>query len=138
VFILKSLEMAPKMSISTSVDYKRLTGLRWRAAGRAKRWGMLRPTDRKWSSLSHTSYYHKSTVLVKLEGTKLRRAQKMAQVAETNSVINILTKLDKHTLNMYTTLRAGLGTQGLSWIRPDFREIRANGHGTKFQEEWQQ
>ncbi|PYU58721.1 MAG: hypothetical protein DMG56_20005 [Acidobacteria bacterium] len=62
----------------------------------------------------------------------------MAQVAETNSVINIITKLDKHTLNMYTTLRAGLGTQGLSWIRPDFREIRANGQGTKFQEEWQQ
>src|SRR6266480_4333529 len=51
----------------------------------------------------------------------------MAQVAETNSVINVITKLDKHTLNMYTALRAGLGTQGLSWIRPAFREIRANG-----------
>src|SRR3989440_9427979 len=51
----------------------------------------------------------------------------MAQVAETNSVINVITKLDKHTLNMYTALRVGLGTQGLSWIRPDFREIRANG-----------
>jgi len=58
------------------------------AGGRkGKTVGMSRPTDRKWSSLSHTSYYHESTVLVKLEGTKFRRAQKMAQVAETNSVI---------------------------------------------------
>ena len=62
----------------------------------------------------------------------------MAQAAETKRVINVIRKLDKHTLNMYTSLRAGLGTQGLSWIRPDFREIRANGNGTKFQEEWQQ
>jgi hypothetical protein len=39
---------------------------------------------------------------------------------------------------MYTSLRAGLGTQELSWIRLDFNEIGANGNGKKFQEEWQQ
>jgi hypothetical protein len=35
-------------------------------------------------------------------------------------------KLDRHTLNMYTPLRARLGTQGLSWIRLDFREMQAS------------
>jgi hypothetical protein len=35
-------------------------------------------------------------------------------------------ELDKHTLNMYTFLRAGLGTQELSWIGIDFSEIQAS------------
>jgi hypothetical protein len=47
-------------------------------------------------------------------------------------------ELDKHTLNMYTLLRAGLGTQELSWIRLDFSEIRASRMSKRFQEEWQQ
>jgi hypothetical protein len=39
---------------------------------------------------------------------------------------------------MYSSVRAELGTQELSWIRLGFSEIGANGNGKKFQEEWQQ
>ena len=60
------------------------------------------------------------------------------QVAEQDGVTIVIRKLDKHTLNMYTSLRAGLGTRELSWIRLGFSEIEANGYGKKFQEEWQQ
>jgi len=61
----------------------------------------------------------------------------VVQVAECDGVIAVIRKLDKHTLNMYTSLRAGLGTRELSWIRLGFSEIGANGNGKKFQEEWQ-
>jgi hypothetical protein len=45
----------------------------------------------------------------------------VTQDAEQEEVIVAIRKLDKHTLNMYTALRAGLGTRALSWIRLDFR-----------------
>jgi hypothetical protein len=41
-------------------------------------------------------------------------------------VTEAIRKLDKHTLNMYTPLRARLGTQELSWIRLDFSEMPAS------------
>jgi hypothetical protein len=50
----------------------------------------------------------------------------------------IIRKLDKHTLNMYTPFRAGLGTQGLSWIRLDFSEMPGEQDSRRCQEEWQQ
>jgi hypothetical protein len=60
------------------------------------------------------------------------------QIAEEDGVMRVIRKLDKHTLNMYTPLRARLGTRELSRIRLGFREIQAKGTGERFQEEWQQ
>ena len=60
------------------------------------------------------------------------------QVAEKQQVTIVIRKLDKHTLNMYISLGAGLGTRELSRIHLGFREIRAKGTGKRFQEEWQQ
>jgi hypothetical protein len=71
--------------------------------------GDVRQTNQNATN-DHTACWRKSTVLLKLNLTKLRRAQKMAQMAETNGVINVIRKLDKHTLNMYTAVRAGHGT----------------------------
>jgi len=67
-----------------------------------------------------------------------RNARLVTQDAEQEEVTVVIRKLDKHTLNMYTALRAGLGTRELSWIRLDFREIWANGNGKRIQEEGQQ
>src|SRR5437879_5689313 len=50
----------------------------------------------------------------------------------------VLRKLDKEALNMYTPLRIGLGTRGLSWIRLDFRKMEANENGQRIQEDGQQ
>jgi hypothetical protein len=58
-------------------------------------------------------------------------------MAEKNEVMIVIRKLDKHTLNMYTPLRAGLGTRELSWIRLAIRQIRADGKGQRYQEEGQ-
>jgi hypothetical protein len=41
-------------------------------------------------------------------------------------------QLDKHTLNMYTLLRAELGTRELSWIRLELKELLANANGKGF------
>jgi hypothetical protein len=62
----------------------------------------------------------------------------VVQIAEQDGFMTVIRKLDKHTLNMYTPLRVGLGTRELSRIRLGFREIRAKGTGERFQEEWQQ
>jgi hypothetical protein len=50
----------------------------------------------------------------------------MLQGSENKWVIETIRGLDKHTLNMYTPLRARLGTQELSWIRLDFSEMPAS------------
>jgi hypothetical protein len=60
------------------------------------------------------------------------------QCEENERFTEAIKQLDKHTLNMYTPHRAGLGTRELSCIRLGLRELRANGHGKKLQEEWQQ
>jgi hypothetical protein len=60
------------------------------------------------------------------------------QLHENRQVIDIITKLDNRTLKLYTPSRTELGTRELSWIRLAFKEIRANGIGTKIQEEWLQ
>lgn len=60
------------------------------------------------------------------------------QGQENERFINATKQLDRHTLNMYTPPRAKLGTRELSCIRLDVRELRANGQGKRFQEEWQQ
>jgi hypothetical protein len=60
------------------------------------------------------------------------------QCEENERFTGVIKKLDKHTLNMYIPLRAELGTRELSWIRLGLRELRANGDGKRFQEEWQQ
>jgi len=49
--------------------------------------------------------------------------------------MDAIKKLDKHTLNMYTLHRAGLGTRELSWIRLGLKELQADGIGKRFQEE---
>jgi len=67
-----------------------------------------------------------------------RNARLVTQDAEQEEVTVVIRKLDKHTLNMYTALRAGLGTRELSWIRLDFRGIWANGNSKRIQEEGQQ
>jgi hypothetical protein len=60
------------------------------------------------------------------------------QLHENSRISYIIIKLDKHTLKLYTPLRTELGTRELSRIRLAFKEMQANGIGTKFQEEWLQ
>jgi len=60
------------------------------------------------------------------------------QDKENEGFIDAIKKLDKHALNMYTALRAGLGTRELSWFRFDFSELQASGNAKRFQEEWRQ
>src|SRR5258708_14998504 len=67
-----------------------------------------------------------------------RRGDRRPQGKENGGFIDAIKKLDKHTLNMYTALRAGLGTRELSWIRLDFRDLQANGNAKRFQEECRQ
>ena len=67
-----------------------------------------------------------------------RDARLVRQDAEQEEVTVAIRKLDKHTLNMYTSLRAELGTREPSWIRLAFSVIQASRNGKKFQEEWQQ
>ncbi len=67
-----------------------------------------------------------------------RRGGRRLQDKENEGFIDAIKKLDKHALNMYTALRAGLGTRELSWIRLDFRNLQANGNAKGFQEEWRQ
>ncbi len=62
----------------------------------------------------------------------------MLQDKENEGFIDAIKELDKHALNMYTALRAGLGTRELSWIRLGFRDLQANGNAKRFQEEWRQ
>jgi hypothetical protein len=71
-------------------------------------------------------------------GKGTRRGGRRLQDKENEGFIYAIKKLDKHTLNMYTALRAGLGTREPSWIRLDFRDLQANGNAKGFQEEWQQ
>ena len=66
------------------------------------------------------------------------RGPMCAQAVESEQVKIVCRELDKDTLNMYTCLRAGLGTRELSCIRLDFRTMRANGNGQRIQEEGQQ
>ena len=56
----------------------------------------------------------------------LWRCNVRLQCKENKRVISFIRKLDKHTLNMYTSLRAEVGTQELSWLRIGVREIWAN------------
>jgi hypothetical protein len=60
------------------------------------------------------------------------KGREWLQGQENERFINAIKQLDKHTLNMYTLPRAELGTRELSWIRLDFRELRANGQGKGF------
>jgi hypothetical protein len=54
-------------------------------------------------------------------------ASRRLETTESKYFIGVIKKLDKPTLNMYTALRAGLGTRELSWIRLDLKELRADG-----------
>jgi hypothetical protein len=58
----------------------------------------------------------------------------MPQGKENEVFIVAIKQLDKHTLNMYTLLRAGLGTRELSWIRLDLKKLLAKVNGRRFQE----
>ena len=71
-------------------------------------------------------------------GGLARKRERALQGHEIKLLIDAIKQLDKHTLNMYTPLRTGLGTRELSWIRLDFTDIRADANGRRFQEEWQQ
>ena len=46
-----------------------------------------------------------------------RESDRRLQSKENGGLIDAIKQLDKHTLNMYTALRAGLGTRELSWFR---------------------
>jgi len=61
-----------------------------------------------------------------------RRGDRRLQDKENEGFIAVIKQLDKHALNMYTALRAGLGTRELSWIRLDFRDLQANGNAKRF------
>jgi hypothetical protein len=60
------------------------------------------------------------------------------EATENKYFIRVIKQLDKHTLNMYTALRAGLGTRELSWIRLGIGELQGGRKWQRFQEEWQQ
>jgi hypothetical protein len=62
-------------------------------------------------------------------GEERREGDKWLQGKENELLIDAIRKLDKHTLNMYTPLRAGLRTRELSWIRLDLKELGANANG---------
>src|SRR6266849_8155425 len=64
-------------------------------------------------------------------GRERRWKLERLQGKENEGFMDAIKKRDKHTLNMYTALRAGLGTQELSWIRLEFRPIRADGNTKK-------
>ena len=53
------------------------------------------------------------TILGRERGESDRRLQG----TENEGFTDVIKKLDKHTLNMYTALRAELGTRELSWFR---------------------
>jgi hypothetical protein len=67
-----------------------------------------------------------------ISGKGVERGDKGLQSLENEQFICVVKKLDKHALNMYTPHRAGLGTQELSWIRLDAKELLANGNGKGF------
>jgi hypothetical protein len=73
--------------------------------------------------------------LTKVNGDFLKgesRAGKRLQGKANEQLMDAIKKLDKHTLNMYTAHRAGLGTRELSWIRLDVKELLANSNGKRF------
>jgi hypothetical protein len=62
----------------------------------------------------------------------VNRAGTRLQGKVNEQLMDAIKRLDKHTLNMYTARRAGLGTRELSWIRLDVKKLLANGNGTRF------
>ena len=119
-----------------SVDYTRLTGLRTRE------WGKT-PTRLKAEVNPRTSccpQYLESLIQEKLSkvngsfwrGNKVESER--LQDKENEVFIVAIKQIDKHTLNMYTPLRAGLGTRELSWIRLGLKRFLANVNGRRFQE----
>ena len=124
-----------------SVDCKRVSGRKQRNCAlietAANGQGNISPSRRIPSIyiVLYTKNYQKSMTIF---GRERGEGGRMLQDKENEGFIDAIKELDKHALNMYTALRAGLGTRELSWIRLGFRDLQANGNAKRFQEEWRQ
>ncbi len=138
---LRGTFFAFRRHFPVSVDCKRVSGLKQRNCALLET-AAKRP--RKHSPQpAHPQYLHSiiHEELPEINGgfwKGTRRGGRRPQDEENEGFIDAIKKLDKHALNMYTPLRAGLGTRELSWIRLDFRNLQANGNAKRFQEEWRQ